>query len=687
MLEKLPKKEAKERIEKLKKLINHYRYLYHVLNKEEISPEALDSLKHELWELEQQYPEFITPDSPTQRVEGKPLDEFKKVTHQTPMLSLEDVFEKQELYEWEERIKKLVPHKNWDYYCELKMDGLSVSLIYEKGLLKTGATRGDGKTGEDVTQNVKTIEAIPLVLREPKEKEFKEVGLSLELRKSLLENIRNGRIEFRGEVIMTKQVFEELNKKYKKEGKPLLSNTRNAAAGSLRQLDPKITAERKLDCYIWQMVTNIGQKTHEESVKIANLCGFKTAPGKKVKDLEEVIQFHDYWAKHKDKLPFNSDGVVVKVNQLDLYPTMGVVGKAPRYWIAFKFQGKEATTKVKDIVLQVGRTGKITPVAILEPVNLEGVIVSRATLHNADEIKRLGLKIGDTVIVRRAGEVIPEIVKVLPELRSGKEKEFKMPDKCPVCGSPLIRKPGEVDYYCSNKNCFVVQKRCLYHFVSKKGFDIVHLGPKIIDQLIEEGLIESPADIFKLKEGDLIPLERFAEKSAQNLIEAIEKAKTIPLEKFIYALGIRYVGEETANTLAQYFGSLEKIKNATLEELKEVPDVGEKVAESLYQWFRDKKNLKLIEDLIKAGVKIISPKKTGTKLQRKTFVFTGALNSMSREEATEIVRMLGGKVSSSVSKNTDYVVVGENPGSKYELAKKLGVKTIKEEEFLNLIKS
>jgi len=664
-----------------------YRYLYHVLNKEEISPEALDSLKHELWELEQQYPEFITPDSPTQRVEGKPLDEFKKVTHQTPMLSLEDVFEKQELYDWEERIKKLVPHKNWDYYCELKMDGLSVSLIYEKGLLKTGATRGDGKIGEDVTQNVKTIEAIPLVLREPKEKEFKEVGLSLELRKSLLENIRNGRIEFRGEVIMTKQVFEELNKKYKKEGKPLLSNTRNAAAGSLRQLDPKITAERKLDCYIWQMVTNIGQKTHEESVKITNLCGFKTAPGKKVKDLEKVIQFHDYWAKHKDKLPFNSDGVVVKVNQLDLYPTMGVVGKAPRYWIAFKFQGKEATTKVKDIVLQVGRTGKITPVAILEPVNLEGVIVSRATLHNADEIKRLGLKIGDTVIVRRAGEVIPEIVKVLPELRSGKEKEFKMPDKCPVCGSPLIRKPGEVDYYCSNKNCFVVQKRCLYHFVSKKGFDIVHLGPKIIDQLIEEGLIESPADIFKLKEGDLIPLERFAEKSAQNLIEAIEKAKTIPLEKFIYALGIRYVGEETANTLAQYFGSLEKIKNATLEELKEVPDVGEKVAESLYQWFRDKKNLKLIEDLIKAGVKIISPKKTGTKLQGKTFVFTGALNSMSREEATEIVRMLGGKVSSSVSKNTDYVVVGENPGSKYELAKKLGVKTIKEEEFLNLIKS
>ena len=686
MSSKLSKKEAKERIEKLKKLINHYRYLYHVLNKEEISPEALDSLKHELWQLEQQYPEFITPDSPTQRVAGKPLDEFKKVNHEIPMLSLEDIFNEKELYDWEERLKKIAPNRHWDYYCELKMDGLSVSLIYEKGVLKRGATRGDGKTGEDVTQNVKTIEAIPLSLREPEKKEFEAEDLPRELYDKLLKAIQNGKIEFRGEVIMTKKVFEELNKKYKKEGKPLLSNPRNAAAGSLRQLDPKITAERKLDCYIWQMVTNIGQKTYQETMKLAKLCGMKIVLGTHAKNLKEVIEFHHHWAKNKEKLPYNCDGVVVKVNQLDLYPLLGVVGKAPRYWIAFKFQGKEATTKIKDIVIQIGRTGKATPVAILEPVNLEGVVVSRATLHNEDEIRRLGVKIGDTVIVRRAGEVIPEIVKALPELRTGKEKEFKMPNKCPVCGAPLERRVGEVDYYCTNKNCFATQKRFLYHFVSKKAFDIEHLGPKIIDQLIEEGLIETPADIFKLKKGDLVPLERFAEKSAQNLIDAIEKAKEIPLERFIYALGIRHVGEETANILARKFGSIENLKKASLEELEAIPDVGPIVAKSIYEWFRNARNIKLVDGLLKAGVKIITPKKVEEKLKGKTFVFTGALKTMTREEASEKVRLLGGKVSSSVSKNTDFVVVGENPGSKYEKAKKLGVKIITEKQFLKLLK-
>lgn len=685
MTEKLSKSEAKQRIEKLKKLINHYRYLYHVKNIEEISPEALDSLKHELWKLEQEYPEFITPDSPTQRVAGKPLDEFQKVSHKVPMLSLEDVFDEKELYEWEERLKRIAPHKSWDYYCEFKMDGLSVSLIYQKGLLIRGATRGDGRTGEDVTQNVKTIEAIPLSLREPTKEEFIKEGLSDNLYQNLIETIKNGEIEFRGEVIMTKKVFEELNKKYKKEGKPLLSNPRNAAAGSLRQLDPKITAERKLDCYVWQMVTNIGQKTILESTKIAKLCGMKIVEGKYAKDLKEVIDFHHYWAKHKEKLPFNCDGVVVKVNQLDLYKIFGVVGKAPRYWIAFKFQGKEATTKIKNIVVQIGRTGKATPVAILEPVNLDGAIVSRATLHNEDEIKRLGVKIGDTVIVRRAGEVIPEIVRALPELRTGKEKNFEMPKKCPVCGSPLQRKPGEVDYYCTNPNCFATQKRFLYHFVSKKAFDIEHLGPKIIDQLIEEGLIENPADIFKLKKGDLIPLERFAEKSAQNLIEAIEKAKKIPLERFIYALGIRHVGEETANILARKFGSIENLAKANLEELESIPDVGPIVARSIYQWFQEKKNRKLIEDLIKNGVKIVPPEKIKEKLKGLTFVFTGSLNSMSRDEAKELVRMLGGKASSSISRETDYLVVGENPGSKLQKAKQLNVKIISEQEFLKMI--
>ncbi len=682
---KLSKKEARERIEKLKKLINHYRYLYHVLNKEEISPEALDSLKHELWRLEQQYPEFITPDSPTQRVAGKPLDEFQKVSHKIPMLSLEDIFEEQELYDWEKRLKRIAPYRSWDYYCELKMDGLSVSLIYRQGILHTAATRGDGKTGEDVTQNVKTIEAVPLSLREPTKEELKQEGFSEIVYKNLLKVIKGGEIEFRGEVIMTKKVFNQLNKKYKKEGKPLLSNPRNAAAGSLRQLDPKITAERKLDYYVWQLVTDLGQKTFEESTKIAKLCGFKIVPGNIAKDLKEVITIHRQWLKNKEKLPFNYDGIVVKVNQLNLYKIFGVVGKAPRYWIAFKFQGKEATTKIKDIIVQIGRTGKVTPVAILEPVNLDGAIVSRATLHNEDEIKRLGVKIGDTVIVRRAGEVIPEIVKTLPELRTGKERNFRMPKNCPVCGMPLEKKPGEVDYYCTNPNCFATQKRFLYHFISKKAFDIEHLGPKIIDQLIEEGLIESPADIFKLKRGDLVPLERFAEKSAQNLIEAIEKAKTIPLEMFIYALGIRHVGEETANILAQKFGSIQSLEKATLEELENIPDIGPIVARSIYQWFKNKKNKKLVDDLLKNGVRIIPPKKIKEKLKGLTFVFTGALNSMSRDEASERVRMLGGKVSSSISRETDYLVVGENPGSKLEKAKQLGVKTISEKKFLELI--
>lgn len=682
---KLTKEEAKKRIEKLKKLINYHRYLYHVLNRQEISEEALDSLKHELWELEQEYPEFITPDSPTQRVAGKPLKGFKKVHHSPRMLSLEDVFEEKELYDWEERLKKIVPDKKWDYYCELKMDGLSVSLIYKDGLLKQSSTRGDGLTGEDVTQNVKTIEAVPLSLRIPEKRELESLGFSNSLSEEIIKRAKKGTIEFRGEVIMTNKVFRELNEKYKKEGKPVLSNPRNAAAGSLRQLDPKITAERKLDCYIWQMVTNIGQKTQGNSMKIAKLYGFKIVPGKEVKDLKEAVEFHEWWGKHRKKVPFNFDGIVVKVNQIDLYERMGIVGKAPRYWIAFKFQGKESTTVVKDIIIQVGRTGKITPVAILEPVNLEGATVSRATLHNADEIRRLGVRIGDTVIVRRAGQVIPEIVKVLPELRTGKEKEFRMPKKCPFCGSPLVKNPGEVDWYCPNKNCFATRRRFLYHFVSKKAFNIEGLGPKIIDQLLEEGLIKNAADIFRLKEGDILPLERFAEKSTKNLIEAIDKAKEIPLSRFIFALGIRHVGEETAIDLANHFGSLERLRKASLEEIDSIPDIGEVVAKSIYEWFQDKDNQKFLDDLLRSGIKIIPPKKREKKLQGKTFVFTGVLKSMSRDEAKEKVRELGGNVSSSVSKNTDFVVLGENPGSKYDKAKKLGLEIISEKEFLKMI--
>ena len=629
MAKKLSKEEAKKRIEKLRKEIEYHDYLYYVLNRPEISDAAYDSLKRELIELEKQFPEFVTPDSPTQRVGGPPLEKFEKVTHKVPMLTLNDAMDEEELREWEERIKRLLSPseiKKLDYFAELKMDGLAMSLIYRDGILVKGATRGDGYTGEDVTQNVKTIRAIPLRLR------LENLPKKYKIPKE---------IEIRGEVYMSKKAFEKLNEEQRKKGEPLFANPRNAAAGSVRQLDPKITASRELSFYGYQIVTDLGFETHQESHQVMKLLGIPDNPyNRYCKNLEEVIKFHHYIQSIREKLPYDIDGIVVNVNNNRIFEKLGIVGRAPRGAIAYKFPGVEATTKIKDIIVQVGRTGKLTPVAILEPVKVGGVTISRATLHNADEIKRLGVKIGDTVIVRRAGDVIPEVVKVITSLRDGSEKEFKMPKTCPYCGSKVIKKEGEVDYYCSNPNCFAAQRRYLYHFVSKKAFDIEGLGPKIIDQLLEEGLIRDASDIFKLKKGDLIPLERFAEKSAQNLIDAIEKSKEIPLARFIYALGIRHVGEETANLLATRFGSIENLKKASLEELKEIPDIGEIVAESIYSWFHDKKNLQFIQKLLDAGVKILPPKKIKTKLKGKTFVFTGALKSMTRDEETLIMSWL-----------------------------------------------
>lgn len=568
------KRETAKRIEKLRQEINHHRYLYHVLDKIEISDAALDSLKNELEKLERQYPDLITFDSPTQRVGGKALEKFKKVEHSAPMVSLHDAFTEQEMRDWEERILKIIrsstPNKGvelptLDYYAELKMDGLAVSLIYENGIFVRGATRGDGKIGEDVTNNLKTIETIPLRLtdyRLPTTAENKAVVRS----PSAVSKV----IEVRGEVIMTKKVFEELNKKYSKEGKSLLANPRNAAAGSVRQLNPKITAERKLDCYIYGLATDLGQKTHEKEHLIAKELGFKTIKyNKYCKNLSEVAEFHNYWVAHKDKLPYYCDGVVVTVNGLSLHEKLGIVGKGPRYIMAYKFAGEEATTIVEDIVVQVGRTGALTPVAHLKPVSVSGVTISRATLHNEAEIERLGLKIGDTVIVRRAGEVIPDVVKVLPKLRTGKEKSFHVPKKCPICESDVERKEiganarlasaegkkrnASAAYYCVNKNCFAQNRRRLAHFASKGAMDIVGLGPKIIDLLAKEGLVNNPADFYELTEGDLAPLERFADKSAANLIDAIERSKQTTLARFIYALGILHVGEETADVLAKEF--------------------------------------------------------------------------------------------------------------------------------------
>lgn len=679
------RQEAKERIEKLKKVINRHRYLYHVLDKPEISDAAFDTLKNELEELEFKFPDLITPDSPTQRVGGKALAKFEKVNHEIPMLSLSDAFSVEELREWEERIRKLVPREKLDYFCELKLDGLAVSLEYKKGMFIRGATRGDGKIGEDVTQNLKTIPSIPLRLRTPEEKEIRGLGFSLEQTKKIIKAAEEGIIEVRGEAIMTKKTFEELNKKFKKEKMPLLANPRNAAAGSIRQLDPKITASRKLDCYIYSLVTDLGQTRHEQEHGLAKFLGFKTISHNKFcRNLEEIIEFHRKMSKEREKLPFEIDGIVVVVDKVDLQKKLGVVGKAPRWMIAYKFSPKEATTIVEDIKVQVGRTGVLTPVAILRPVEIGGVTVSRATLHNEDEIKRLGLKIGDTVIVARAGDVIPDVLKVIPGLRTGKEKNFHMPKYCPICGKKVLKDEGGVILRCVNKKCPSRQRRSLYYFASKSAFDIEGLGPKSINLLLDEGLIEDPADIFDLKEGDLIPLERFGEKSAQNLVKSIQSRRTISLPRFLIGLGILHIGERTAQDLSEHFGSLNAIKEATFENLEKIENIGPKVARSVYDWFGDDNNKKFLNKLLKQ-VKIEKYRPQSGKLKGKLFVLTGSLSAMPREEAKTKIQELGGKTSESVSKEVDYLVVGEEPGSKLDKAKKLGIKILDEKEFLKMI--
>lgn len=660
--------EAQKRITKLRKEINHHRYLYHVQDRQEISDAALDSLKHELYELEQQYPELITPDSPTQRVGGKPLDKFDKVKHQVPMLSIEDVFSFEELADWEKRIKKLSPGSSFDYFAEIKMDGLAVSLIYENRILQTAATRGDGQTGEDVTQNIKTIEAIPLKLQQ-----VKDLDLS-------------GRVEIRGEVFMTKKVFEEINKQQQKKGEKVFANPRNAAAGSIRQLDPKAAASRNLDFFGYQLITDLGQKTHQQAHEILRKLGIKDNDlNKKCDNLQQVQDFYEKVQKQRQSLNYWIDGIVITVNNNNLYEKLGVVGKARRGMIAYKFPAEQATTIVEKVDWSVGRTGVLTPVATLQPVEIAGTTVSHATLHNADEIQRLGLKIGDTVIVEKAGDIIPKIIEVLPKLRSGKEKAIEIPEKCPVCGGKVKQTKDEVGIYCANPNCFTVEKRKISHFISKAGMNIDGLGPKIIEQLMNNGLVKNPADLYKLTEGDLQPLERFAEKSAQNVIESIQASKKISLARFIYSLGIRHVGEQTAIDLANNFRSVDKLKKAKLEDLEKIEDIGEVVAQSVYDYFHDKHNLEMIDELTDY-IEISKIKQAEQKLAGKTFVLTGSLDSMTRDEAKAKIRELGGDVSSSVSKKTDYVVAGAEPGSKLDKAEKLGVEVLDEgglKKFIN----
>lgn len=659
---KLTLSEAKKRAEKLRTEIDKIRYDYHVLDRETVSEAVKTSLMHELAQIEEKYPSLVTPESPTQRVAGEPLKGFAKITHKYPGMSLSDVFDEKELAEWEERTQKLLKGKTeLEYYTELKIDGLSVYITYENGKLKHAATRGNGRIGEDVTANIRTIEAIPLKLSKP---------LS---------------IEVRGEVFMTHAELEKINKKREKEGLPVYANPRNLAAGTLRQLDPRIVAARKLEFAAWA-VYGSGSRTHEAEHKLAHELGFRVeSHAKKCRNIKEIIGFINEWENKRKKLPYQTDGVVINLNSEKLFNRLGFVGKAPRGSVAWKYSAEQATTKILEIRVNVGRTGALTPFAVMEPVKLAGTTVSRATLHNGDEIERKDIWVGDTVIVQKAGDIIPEVVQSLPNLRTGKEHKFLMPKICPVCGGKVVKPKGEAVARCERTDCFAIEQQKIGHFVSRDAFNIEGMGEKIIEQLIEEGLIENAADIFKLTPGDLEPLERFGEKSAQNLYQSIISHKRIPLNRFIYALGIRFVGAVTASDLGNHYGDLDAIKKAQIEEIEEIEGVGPIAARSIYDWFHNKKNLELLRSFRESGIEIERPKKTGDKLSGMTFVITGSLDSMSREEAEAKIREEGGKATSSISKETTYLVVGDNPGSKLGKAEKLGVKTISEDGLIKLL--
>jgi len=667
-----PKREAVERIKKLRKVIDRARYEYHVLDAPSMSDAVNDALKHELKLLEDAYPDLITSDSPTQRVGGRALSRFAKVTHDARMLSLEDIFSPEEFVGWDERMTKLAKTRQ-QYFGEVKYDGLAISLLYEDGLLVRGATRGDGSIGEDVTANIRTISSIPLRLGGHKE---------------VRDDAYQGRIEVRGEAVITKEAFRAINAQQQTHGEKEYANPRNLAAGSVRQLDPSITASRKLDFFAYDLRIEPDVATHAEKHAWLHDAGFQTDPLARIlKSVSAVEEFRNDMITKRDALEFDVDGLVIGVNDTATYDALGVSGKAPRGAIAYKFAAHEATTVLEDITVQIGRTGAVTPVAVLRPVQIGGVTVSRATLHNVDEIARLGVKIGDTVVVGRAGDVIPDVKSVVMELRTGKEKSFRMPKDCPVCGEALVRADGEVAWKCVNTECSARHRERLYYFVSKKAFDIDGLGPKTIDVLLDEGLIQDASDLFALTEGDLEVLERFGEKSAQNIVRSIAGAKEITLERFLIALGIPQVGEETARDVAAHFGTLENIMKAGTEELETVPDVGPVVSKSMYHYFHTASEQKLIEKLCDAGVHIVRGKKvaSGGKFEGKTFVFTGEMESLSRDDAKDRVRALGGSATESVSKKTFAVVVGENPGSKADRARELGVTMLTEQEFLRLM--
>ncbi len=661
--------EAKTRIDKLRAVIEEHRYAYHVLDKETMSDAALDSLKHELYKLEQQFPDLITVDSPTQRIGGEPLSKFEKIEHKTRMLSMEDVFTLDEFKEWYIRAQKVSGAREIALFCMPKIDGLAVSLVYQDGVLEYAATRGNGSIGENVTENIKTIEAIPLRLHEQQLKSGIE-----------------SRIEVRGEIYFPVDAFEKFNKQMEKEGKAIFANPRNTAAGSIRQLDPKITATRGLAFVAWELVSDLGQKTAEESFDLLKKLGFKTAPEARLCLLS--VDVEKQWfslQKKRSKMNFWIDGMVARVNDVSLFQKLGVVGKTPRGLVAWKFPAEEATTIVKKIEWFVGRTGALTPVALLEPTWIGGTTVQHATLHNMDEIDRLDVRVGDTVILFKAGDIIPKIKEVVKKLRPQGTHAVSLPTHCPVCGSSVCRTEGEVAIYCANPACNAQDLEAILH--AARAFEIDGLGPAIIQTLHEHHIINRPSDLFLLKPDDLIGLEGFADLSSKKLVEQIQLRKHITLAKFLLGLGIRNVGEQTAIDLANYFVTLTKFLESTAESLKDVEGVGEIVAESVVEYVKQQHHKDLITAYLENGVIVESVKKQKTSplFEGKTFVLTGTLLTMGRDEAKEKIRALGGKASGSVSAKTDYVIAGEEAGSKLDEARKLGVLILSEKEFTAMI--
>ncbi|MDI6827496.1 MAG: NAD-dependent DNA ligase LigA [Armatimonadota bacterium] len=699
----MDKQTAAARIEELRQQINYHNYRYYVLDQPVISDAEYDRLMQELISLEQAFPDLVTPDSPTQRVGAPPATAFESYTHRVPMLSLNNAFGEEELLAFDQRIKRMLGMRQDDdieYVAELKIDGLAVSLTYENGRFVRGATRGDGYTGEDVTANLKTIKSIPLVLIQSPMASDK-LSFNNEVRGTpalfnLEDEVKEKAspypipeiIEVRGEVFMLHEEFRRINREREEKGEPTFANPRNAAAGSVRQLDSSVTAHRKLDIFVYGIgfVQGVDFRTHYEILQALRSWGFKVNPNIRLcPNIECVKEFIAEWSEKRKTLGYDIDGVVVKVNSLDLQNRLGYVARSPRWAVAYKFPAMQETTRILDIIVQVGRTGALTPVAVMEPVEVGGVTVSRATLHNEDEIRRKDIRIGDIVVIQRAGDVIPEVVQVIKEKRSGDEREFVMPDKCPECGGEVERPEGEAVARCINLACPAQVKERIIHFASRGAMNIEGVGPAQVDQLVDKGLVRDPADLYSLTMDDLLILERMGKKLASNILRSIEKSKDTTLPRLIYGLGIRHVGEHVAQVLADHFGSIEALENASYEELCSIPEIGPVIAKSIATFFAQLENRAVLEKLRKAGVIPKEGPRAGTLLAGKTFVFTGGLETMTREEAEEKVRLLGGRAASSVSRNTDFVVAGPGAGSKLEKAKELGIPILTEDEFLRMI--